>query len=107
MDRCPTTHGPFRCDLSPGHPGECETEQGPRRIVVAAVEPGRDLDSGRELMKAIARIATLEKALHEIRTTPCSAPDEVDGTGAACLCCMHDRMIAAAALSTPTPEPTR
>lgn len=97
MSRCSTSHGPFRCDLSSGHPGECETEQGPRRVVIA-VESGRDLDSGRELKRAVARIATLENALREIRTTPCSAPDEADGTGAACLCCLHDRMLAVAAL---------
>lgn len=90
MARCTTAHGPYRCDLPAGHPGECETEAGPRsRVRVAPA----GFDTQRELVRAAARIEILAKALREIQTAPCDS-----ASGASCLCCLHDRTIAVAAL---------
>lgn len=97
MARCSTTHGMYRCDREVGpdgmHDGECETDRRPRAPLTVVPEPGQDLDSGRELLNAFRRVEVLSKALEEIRSAPC----EAEGN-ASCLCCLHDRMIATAAL---------
>lgn len=89
MNRCATNHGPYRCDKPAGHGGECATDHlGSRKLV----QPDRD--ARRELLRAAQRIEVLEAALHEIRSAACDAP----GSATSCACCMHDRLIATAAL---------
>lgn len=48
------------------------------------------------LASAQARIEHLEAALHEIAAAPCDASGV---KGPTCACCLHDRMLASAALA--------
>jgi hypothetical protein len=56
----------------------------------------RDLDAPRELSHAAKRITKLETALKTIIDAPCDANGQI--LVSACSCCLHDRMIARAAL---------
>jgi hypothetical protein len=89
--RCPTTHGPHRCKLNVGHPGECENDPGlGKRGQVVAL----DRDAQRELSKAASRIVFLEAALRLVKTMGCASTSE----GAACECCKRFRSFATEAL---------
>jgi hypothetical protein len=89
--RCPTTHGPYRCKLNAGHPGECENDPGlgPRGRAVIL-----DLDAQRELSKAARRIEALEAAIRLVRTFACESTSE----RTACACCVRFREFASGAL---------
>lgn len=58
---------------------------------------GEDLDAQRELARAAKRIVLLEKALKRILEAPCDARG-TSVLATACTCCLHDRMVARAAL---------
>lgn len=91
MSRCETRHGHLQCDKQKGHEGNCETKQGPRARGVsraAATDPRVAIAM---LARAGVRIAQLEKALREIRETPCEHTPS-------CACCMFDRIVAGDAL---------
>lgn len=91
MSRCETRHGHLQCDKQKGHAGNCETKKAPlaRGVPRAAATDNRVALA--MLVRANARIAALEKALREIRETPCEHTPS-------CACCMHDRIVAGDAL---------
>lgn len=97
MPRCDTTHGPVRCERERGHDGECETTQAhrlPQNAESAEQQLTRQLGNAVALYKlSVDENAKLRAALETIRTAPCDAND-----GASCLCCLHDRAVAADAL---------